>query len=184
MKKVFIVHGFEGSPNGGWRPWLMAELNKKNIYAGAFLMPKPDNPVLEEWVEEISRQVERCKDDEIYLVGHSLGVTAILRFLEETKMNNVFGTVLVSSVSEKIGNLKIDSFMEKDFDFKKIKSKCKSFSVIHGDNDPYVPLNNAETLSEELNGELIIIENGEHLNGSAGWLTLPQCMNALDKMMK
>lgn len=23
MKKVFLVHGFEGSPNGGFRQWLM-----------------------------------------------------------------------------------------------------------------------------------------------------------------
>lgn len=183
-KKVFIVHGFEGSPNGGWRPWLMTELNKKDVYAGALSMPKPDNPVLEEWVEEISRQVEMCKDDEIYLVGHSLGVTAILRFLEKTEMNNVLGSVLVSGVSEKIGNLKIDSFLEKDFDFEKIKSKCKSFSIIHGDNDPFVPLNDAKTLSEKLSGELIIVENGGHLNGSAGWLTLSQCLDALGKMMK
>lgn len=183
-KKVFIVHGFEGSPNGGWRPWLMAELSKKDIYAGALLMPEPDNPVLEEWIEEISRQVEKCKDDEIYLVGHSLGVTAILRFLEETKMNNVYGSVFVSGVSEKIGNLKIDSFMKNDFDFEKIKSKCKSFSIIHGDNDPYVPLNDAKILSDKLDVQLIIVKNGGHLNGSAGWLTLPCCLEALNKMMK
>ncbi|MBI4599005.1 alpha/beta hydrolase, partial [Candidatus Uhrbacteria bacterium] len=82
MKKVFIIHGFEGSPNGGWRPWLMAELEKQEIYACALSMPMPENPVCDEWVGEISRHIERNSDDKIYLVGHSLGVPAILRYLE------------------------------------------------------------------------------------------------------
>jgi len=45
MKKVFIIHGFEGSPNGGWRPWLMAELEQHDVYACALSMPNPDNPL-------------------------------------------------------------------------------------------------------------------------------------------
>jgi len=61
---------------------------------------------------------------------------------------------------------------------------CKTFSIIHGDNDPNVPLDNAKFLPEKLNADLIIIENGGHLNGSTGWLKLPQCLEALTKMMK
>ncbi|MFY9461810.1 MAG: alpha/beta hydrolase [Candidatus Sungiibacteriota bacterium] len=184
MKKVFIIHGFEGSPNGGWRPWLMTELKKQEIYACALSMPTPENPVCEEWVGEISRQVERSIGDEIYLVGHSLGVPAILRYLESAQAKFISGAVLVSGPSEKTHNRKIDSFLDKNFDFEKIKSKCKAFSIIHGDNDPYVPLDNAKFLSQKLSGELIIVENGGHLNGSAGWFNLPQCLEQLKKMMK
>lgn len=184
MKKVFIVHGFEGSPNGGWRPWLMAELEKLDIYACALSMPNPESPICAEWVEEISRHIERTGANEIYLVGHSLGTPAILRYLESVQVKSVSGAVLVSGPSEKNTNRKIDSFLDKNFDFEKIKSKCKAFSIIHGDNDPNVPLDNAKFLSQKLNGELIVIENGGHLNGSAGWLKLPQCLEALNKMMK
>jgi len=183
MKKVFIIHGFEGSPNGAWRPWLMGELEKQEIYACALSMPTPESPICSEWVEEISRHIERNETDEIYLVGHSLGVPAILRYLENIKAKAVSGAVLISGPSEKNGNRKIDVFLNKPFDFEKIKSNCKNFSVIHGSNDPYVPLENAKFLSQELNGELIIIENGGHLNGSAGWLKLPQCYDALIKIM-
>lgn len=72
MKKVFIIHGFEGSPNGGWRPWLMLELEKKDVYACALAMPHPENPLCSEWVQEIERHVIQNKEDDIYLVGHSL----------------------------------------------------------------------------------------------------------------
>lgn len=184
MKKVFIIHGFGGSPNGGWRPWLMGELEKKDIYACALSMPDPENPICAEWVGEISRHVERSIDDDIYLIGHSLGVPAILRYLESSPVTTkVFGAILVSGPSEKIGeNEKLDDFFDGPFDFKTIKSKVQKFVIIHGDNDPNVPLANAETLSQELNGDLIVITNGGHLNGSNGWNTLPQALEALNTM--
>lgn len=184
MKKVFIIHGFQGSPNGGWRPWLMAEPEKQDIYACALSMPKPDEPICSEWIEEISRYVEVNKNDDIYLVGHSLGVPAILHYLENSQEHSIKGAVLVSGPSEKNDNRKIDSFLETPFDFETIKSKCKSSFIIHGDNDPNVPLDNARTLSKELDGKLIIVENGGHLNGSSGWTQLPQCLESLNEMIK
>ncbi len=183
MKKVFLIHGFKGTPNGGWRPWLMAELEKQDIYACALSMPTPDTPICTEWVEEIARHVARNPNDEIYLVGHSLGVPAVLHYLESSQDGPISGAVLVSGPSEKTSSSKIDNFFAKDLDFNKIKSKCKKFTIIHGDNDPKVPLANAKFLSEKLNGDLVIVKNGGHLTGSSGWFTLPQCLEALNKMV-
>lgn len=185
MKKIFIIHGFQGSPNGGWRPWLMAELEKQGIYACALAMSNPDEPICQKWTEEIARHVEMNSTDAIYLVGHSLGVPAILRYLEfAPSTHSIAGAVLVSGPSEKNKNRKIDSFLEKQFDFKKIKFACERFVVIHGDNDPNVPLDNARYLSRELNADLVVVKGGGHLNGSSGWFELPQCLDALNKMMK
>ncbi len=187
MKKVFIMHGFEGSPNGGWRPWLMGELEKQDIYACALPMPDPANPVCDEWIEEISGVInDSNREDEIYLVGHSLGSTAILRYLESAYSNiltsGVSGVVLTSCPIEKNKNSKISSFLETPFDFEKIKTKAKKFAIIHGDNDPNVPLRNAEVLAKELNGDLVVIKDGGHLNGSSGFRILPECLDALMRM--
>lgn len=182
MKEVFIVHGLHGWPNGGWRVWLMGELDKKEIYACALSMPKTDNPVCEEWIEEIARVVEENKNNEIYLVGHSLGSTAILRFLESTDAKNINGVVLVSGPIKPTGKGSLNDFLDKPFDFAKIKKVTENFLVIHGDNDPIVPFEHAEILSKELGSELVVIKNGGHLNGSAGWKTLPQVLVGLEKM--
>lgn len=184
MKKVFIVHGFEGSPNGGWRPWLMGELEKHDVYACALPMPTPEKPICAEWVEEISRVVGKNLRDDIYLVGHSLGVPAILRFLEQTEAQNIRGSVLVSGLIEelKLGLLK--QFFVDLFDFQSIKTNCPKFTVIHGTNDHVVPPRQAEILSQKLNARLVWVKNGGHLNGSAGWLKLPQCVDALMEMMQ
>lgn len=183
MKKVFIIHGFEGSPNGGWRPWLMAELEKKDIYACALSMPRPEMPKKSEWIEEIKRHVDINNKDEIYLIGHSLGVPAILRYLEEYSPSNISGVILVSGPVNSTNEEKIDDFMRDSFNFEVIKSKIKKTTVIHGDNDPLVPLSDAETISKKLDCKLMVVNNGKHLNGSAGFNELPKCLEALNEMM-
>ncbi len=183
MKKVFLIHGFEGSPNGGWRPWLMAELEKMDVYACALAMPSPENPQCKAWVEEISRHVEQSRHDDIYLVGHSLGVPAILRFLEEASENTkIQGIVLVAGPSEKNENKKIENFFTTDFNFEHINSKFSHASIIHGDNDPLVPISNGQFLSAQLHAPLTLIPNGGHLNGSSGCTSLPPCLEALSQM--
>ncbi|HWQ59923.1 MAG TPA: alpha/beta fold hydrolase [Candidatus Fimivivens sp.] len=184
MKKVLIIHGYQGTPNGGWRPWLMGELAKRYVYACSLPMREPEHPIRSEWVDEIVRQTDRNVSDEVYLVGHSLGATAILRYLEDDRARNIAGAVLVSGAIKGNENSgAIDSFFEGWYDFGKIMSKCARFDVIHGDNDARVPLSDAETVARELNGKLVVIENGGHLNAESGYLTLPQCLEALEDMM-
>lgn len=184
MKKVFIIHGFQGSPNGGWRPWLMGELEKQGIYACALSMPNPNNPVPAEWVAEIARHIEVNKKDQIFLIGHSLGVPAVLRYLESKKGAKIKGAVLVSGPVYKTSKKKVAAFLKEPFNFKIIKSKVKKIAVIHGDTDRSVSVEQGEFLAKELNADLMIIKNGGHLNGSSGWFTLPQCLEVLEKMFK
>jgi predicted alpha/beta hydrolase family esterase len=147
-------------------------------------MPNPNNPVPSEWVKEISRHVETNNRDQIYLIGHSLGVPAILRYLENTKAKNVKGIILVSGPVFKTTKRKVAEFLKKPFDFRVIKAKVNKIIVIHGDNDRNVSVDQGETLAKELSAKLIIIKNGGHLNGSSGWNTLPQCLDSLIKIWK
>lgn len=191
MKKVFMVHGFMGEPNGGWRPWLMGELYKDSIYACALSMPSPNNPIKNEWVKTIQDVVD-LENDEVFLVGHSLGTPAILRYLESVpEGHSIAGAVLVSGATSKleVDNpeskiRRIDNFFETPFDFDHIKKVCKKFAVIHGDNDEKVPFSHAEKLSNALDCELISVKNGGHLNSQAGWDKLPQVLEVLQKMIK
>lgn len=167
-------------PNGGWRPWLMSELNNLDIYACALPMPIPEEPSCEEWIKQINQVITDVNED-IFLVGHSLGSAAILNYLETLNNPKRFGGVfLVSGPVEKLAvdnpNSKIrkaDSFFTHDFDYKKIKDTSNNFVIIHGDNDERVPFYHAEKSSKELNGQLVVVKDGGHLNGKAGFNTLP-----------
>lgn len=187
MKKVFIIHGFMGAPNGGWRPWLMEEFAKNDIYACALPMPAPDNPIKSEWVKTINEAVG-IPTEKIFLVGHSLGVPAILRYLESLdKDSKIGGVVLVSGPVfkiEKEGYEQVNTFLDVAFDFDHIKNACKNFVIIHGDNDENVPFSDGEELAKKLTCDLISIHNGGHLNGASGCYKLPQALESLLKMIK
>jgi predicted alpha/beta hydrolase family esterase len=189
--KVLIIHGFEGAPNGGWRPWLLGKLGREDIYAASLVMQNPAKPLCKEWIKEIETQIKKFPKDKIILIGHSLGVPAILNFLEKTKSKNIIGSILVS------GPYKVDKgyskynvlknfFPKKEggFNWDKVKKACKNFYIIHGANDGVVKFSHAEFFKENLNGKLISVPNGGHLNGSAGWYELPQALSAIKEIIK
>lgn len=183
-----MIHGFNGEPNGGWRPWLMGELFKyNNTYACALPMPNPSNPVKEEWISAISQAVEN-PSEEIFLVGHSLGVSAILRYLESLpKGSKIGGVVLVSAFIKDIPGEryeKVNKFLEGSFNFDYIKNVCENFVIINGEDDSIVPISDAEELSSKLSCQLIRIPNGKHLNEHSGFYQLPEALDSLIKMMK
>ncbi len=183
MKKVFLIHGLGGFPNGGWRPWIMMQLKELDIYACSLAMPNFNHPICEEWVDEIKKVVDINCNDELFLVGHSLGVSAIIRYLESCyDKGNIKGVILVSGpMPENQENL--SSFLDSPYDFKQVKSKEILFHVIHGDNDPVVPIAHGEKMAKNLECDLTIIPDGMHLNGSSGHTKLPQLMDVLTKMI-
>lgn len=188
MRKVFIVHGFGGEPNGGWRAWLMWQLAKIKVWAYGPFMPEPDKPVREEWVNELSRIIKEPSKD-TFIVGHSLGVPAILRYIESLSNDTVIGgAVLVSGFTEKLHTDKryeaLNNFVDTPFNFEKIKKSCREFIIIHGSDDTNVPISYAEILRDSLNSELLVIPNGGHLNSAKGTYELPEVLFSLKKMMK
>ena len=170
MKKIFIVHGFGGIPNGGWMPWLMQELAKKRIFACVLPMPDSKKPVVSKWIEEITHAVNNSPEDEIFLVGHSLGATAILKYLESIEGDKkIPGVVLVSGLispldpdNKESNYRKIDSFVVPPIDFEKVKNKANKFVILHSVDDPAVPFWHAEKLSKELDCKLVKVEKGGH----------------------
>jgi len=169
----------------------MDELNKIGVYACALPMPTPDEPKCEEWIAELTRAIPDVNED-VFLVGHSLGCAGILNYLETIDSTKKFGGVfLVSGPIEKLRIedttskiRKMDSFFTHDFDFNKIKEKADRFVVIHGDDDDRVPFEHGERASKALGGELIAVPNGGHLNGKSGWHELPPILESLSGMLK
>ncbi len=193
MKKVFIVHGFGGMPNGGWIPWLMQELAQKRVSACALSMPDSKEPVVSKWIEEIAHAVNNSLEDEIYLVGHSLGVPAILRYLESTSIDKKISGVLLMSgfisplepENKESNYRKIDSFVVPEIDFNKIKDKSDKFVVFHSIDDPAVPFSHGEKISIALNCELVKTEKGGHfyILSEPICYKIPEVLSIMEKIL-
>lgn len=193
MKKIFIVHGFGGIPNAGWIPWLMEELAKKGIYACALPMPDSKKPVVSRWIEEISHAINNSPEDEIFLVGHSLGATAVLKYLESIPEDKkISGVLLISGLVSPLDPKNpesiyraIDSFVVPEIDFEKVKNKSGKFAVLHSADDPAVPFFHAEKISSTLNCELVRVEEGGHFYILAQPICyeLPKALEILEKIL-
>ena len=72
MKKAFLIHGWEGSPEEGWRPWLKKELEKRNFSVTVPEMPDSKYPTIDKWLTYLKNIVKKPSEDS-YFVGHSLG---------------------------------------------------------------------------------------------------------------
>lgn len=171
MKKVYLIHGWGGSSEGGWFNWLKLQLEGK-AEVRAFDMPDTDHPNIEKWVNFIKENVLDL-DKETYFIGHSIGCQAILRFLETLEESlQIGGCVFVAGWF----NLKPGSFTDNEeketakpwlntpLDFEKVKSHCKNFLAIFSDNDPYVPITDEKIFKENLDAKTIIKHDKEHFN--------------------
>jgi hypothetical protein len=156
QKRFFIVHGWGGSPEGNWFPWLRDMLESRGLAVYLPRMPNAHNPVEGEWVKALDHDVGTL-DGNTYFIGHSLGCITILRYLEQIGGEQVAGgCVLVAGFSGELGIAQIQNFLAKPVDWRAVKSHCSKFVSIASDNDPYVPLKYSVIFKRELAAKCLI----------------------------
>jgi predicted alpha/beta hydrolase family esterase len=188
MKRVFIIHGWEGYPEGSWRSWLRNELRKRGFKVSVPAMPDTANPTMEKWVPYLSKIVEK-PDGNCYFVGHSLGCITILRYLETLgEGQEVGGVVLVAGFGHNLEfegyKGELSSFFQTSINWRKIKKHCNKFVAIHSDDDPYVPIKHNTLFKEKLGAKSIIMHNMKHFSESNGIMELPIALESLLKIAK
>jgi predicted alpha/beta hydrolase family esterase len=168
MKRAIIVHCWGGSANYAWYPWAKAELEKLGYEVLVPDMPNTDLPKLAEWLPELQRLVGE-PDDELVLVGHSLGTVTIMRYLETLQNGQIGKAILVAGFTDHLEFKELENFFETKLDFANIKPKSKNgFVVIQSDNDPYIPADHGTRLEKELGAKLIIKHDANHMSGALG----------------
>ncbi len=187
-----MIHGFQGMPEGGWRPWLKTELEKSGVAVELLSMPNSNFPKEKEWVKTIKNAVGEPTPD-TFLIGHSLGGPAVLRYLESLPLSSKIGGIVLVSSPKKIAIKNVAglakwfilrNFFNRPFDFSHVKKVSNAIALIHADNDGLVPLAQAKEVSELLSCPLIVIHGGGHLNDESGWYKLPEALDTLLRMME
>ena len=95
VRRVFIVHGWQGTPSVNWFPWLKFKLEGRGIRVMVPQLPDTGRPRMTPWVNELAKTVV-VPDKDCYFIGHSLGCITILRYLESLKDQTIGGVVLVA----------------------------------------------------------------------------------------
>lgn len=180
--KALIFHGTHGSPQGNWFQWLQEHLMMQGWQVAVPTLPTPDNQSLKNWITALQKQITALDNLDL-VVGHSLGATFALKLIEADIIAPK-QLILVSTLINKINNAEYDSlnqsFIAEDFNWQKILKIKANITILHGDNDPYVPLDQPETVAEKLQTDLTLIKNGGHLNTESGYNQFPEILEFID----
>lgn len=183
MTNIFIIHGSYGNPEENWFPWLKKQLEFLNCKVFVPKFPTPQNQSLETWMK-VFKDYEKYIDENTIFVGHSLGPVFILNILEKTN-KRIKACFFISGFLNLLGDETFDkinkTFVDKDFNWKKIKQNCSQFYIFHSDNDPYVPLKEAENLAKNLGTKVILVKGAGHFNEAAGYTKFDILLNMIKK---
>lgn len=102
MKRAIIIHGWEGSPDSNWFTSVANDFRKLDYYVEVPQMPNAFFPKKEQWVSYLSNLIG-TPDENLVLIGHSLGCITILRYLEGLPTDQKVGKiVLVAGFAESV----------------------------------------------------------------------------------
>ena len=181
-----IIHGSFGSKDGNWFPWLKQELEKlgHKVYLPQFPVGE-DKQSLESWTKTIE-ELNILFDENLIIVAHSIGPSFSLSLLETKKAKACFFISGFAEFYELIPEYdKVNkTFVDRKFDWNKIKQNCSKFVLYHANDDPYVALKYAENLANNLEVKLKIIKNGGHLNEEFGYIKFQELLDDIKKMIE
>ena len=191
MKKVYIIHGWDGSPEEPMLQWLKFNLEKEGHEVVVPEMPEPSVPKVDAWLGKLKEVIE--PDSDTILVGHSMGCQAILRYLETLSESlKIKGVVLIApwieldteTIKEE-GEEVIElarPWLETPIDFEKIRTHIRQAVAIFSDNDPFVPLSQKSLFEKELNAKTFVEREKGHFSPSDQVSELPVALEAILEM--
>ena len=188
-KRIFIIHGWDGSPQNDWMPWARTTLEANGFEVHIPTMPNPEYPKIKDWVDCLAKEVGES-DENTILVGHSIGAQTILRYLEtlpkEKKIDKVIfvaGFQVLkpeATPSEKDKEI-VKPWLTTPIDFEYVKLKANSFICVFSDNDPDVPYEeNAQVYKEKLGAKIILEHAMGHFSQDVGVTELPILLDSVE----
>lgn len=169
-KRVIIIHRWGGKPSDDWYPWLKWELEKAGHEILVPEMPNTEAPVIREWLDKLKEVVGK-PDENTILIGHSIGCQTIIRFLETPRSNEKAGEVLLVAPWIHLVNLEDQEsemiakpWTETPIDWEKAKKRASKYVCLFSENDPWVPVEEAEIFKNKLGAEVKILSNQGHFN--------------------
>lgn len=188
MKKVCIVHGWDGSPDEPLFVWLDNNLSSRGCEVKRLSMPNPETPVMKEWISKLQEEINL--DENTILVGHSVGCQAVMRYLEtQDETTRISGMLLLApwmhldqTTIEEEGEEVIElarPWMETPINFQKVRIISPKITAIFSDNDVFVPTSEEAFFAEKLGAKTIMEHEKGHLGPADKISELQSALDAI-----
>lgn len=193
MKQVLIIHGGESFNSYDsyinslktalidyerlklqkkWKPWIAEQMPDTDVLLPTF--PNGYNAVYDEWKIYFEKLLPFLEDD-VQLVGHSLGAMFITQYLNENTLARPVKRLLLVAGGyddekwEDFGDFKIDSA-------KNLTKSAEEIHLFHSKDDPVVPFSELAKFQADLpSATSHIFEDRGHFNDE----TFPELLELL-----
>ncbi|MFZ1248967.1 MAG: alpha/beta fold hydrolase [Candidatus Saccharimonadales bacterium] len=189
MKTAVILHGTLGSPESNWFAWLKGELESAGYAVWLPQLPHAEQPSLQEWLDFVQTEMPFPFDEDTVIIGHSSGAILALLIAQESTMR-LKAVICVSVFTNECGESTATNWQANErlfdvsFEWQQVTANVQGQIVlIHSDDDPYVPLPQAEYIAAKVSAELVIIPGQGHFNleKSPAFNQFPQLTEELSK---
>ena len=189
MKKIYLVHCWDGTSSDGWYPWLAERISDKNVDLIRFDMPNTACPKIDEWVGTLNSKVDFL-NDETYFIGHSIGCQTILRYLETKEITKIGGILFVApwldllpeAIEDEESYNTAQPWINTPIDFEKIKQFTSNINCIFSNDDYFVSIEQEKEFRNKLKAKTIIVNNKGHISQNDNVYELQEILD-LSKMM-
>ncbi len=181
MKAILIPGNGGGSPQDHWLPYLERELPKIGIKAINKQFPDPDLARKEFWLPFIQKL---GADENTIIIGHSSGALAAMRYVEQ---NKILGSVLVGACYTDLNdeNEKRSGYYDGSWKWDSIKKNQQWIIQFASTDDPFIPIEEARHIHEQLETEYYEYDNQGHFgHGAQPKNKFPELVEALKKRIK
>lgn len=164
MKKIFIIHGFQASPQSHWFAWLRQQLESIQVDCHVLKLTDSMQPDYAQWKRDLTSQLQNL-DHESIVIAHSLGCISVLDYLssvlEHQKIKAFIG---VSGFQQKLQSLpELNQFIDQtQLNDSIIRLNIQQRYVIFSNNDTYVPAPLTISLGQRINAQMREIKDAGH----------------------
>lgn len=177
---VIIVHGWKGSPDLAWFPWVISALKERGYTVEALRLPRSFTPDRWTWSRRVREVMERSNPEETIILAHSLGCPTTLFALRDYHGKPFRKIVFVSGFFRPFFVPFVHTwFFGARLDIAQLRNKALSWHVIHGESDPLVPYKRGRELADMLGVPLETICGGGHFTPREKCIELPEVLKAI-----
>ncbi|GAA2175409.1 alpha/beta hydrolase [Agrococcus versicolor] len=177
--RLVILHGYGASPASHWFSWLADEVGDR---AQTIIpaLPGTEAPRRDAWVD--ATRAALGDEDDVLVVGHSLGTVAALLAVADVDRARIRGVVLVAPFWEPVPAVPgVDAALAALPAIPDLGDV--PVVVIASDDDPIVPPALSARVAATLGVEVVTVAGGGHFLDREGWTTLPAARDAVLAML-
>lgn len=185
MTTIYIIHGFQASPQSHWFPWLHQQLESLGISSNIVHLQDSSHPDYSIWKQDLSLQLKDLQSDSV-VIAHSLGCVTALDYLSSVLVDRKIKAFIgVSGFQEKLKSLpELNQFVEQTHVNESVlRLQIQQRYVIFSNNDLYVPAPLTICLGQRINAQMIEIKGAGHFLTEDGYSEFPRLLELLKNIV-